>query len=87
MKDNKLFYNDEITRERLETLIGNRSWKFDVPGFVTHSDVKYIIKNEFILPQNSMLNGKTQMDAENYYIQSGDMKDPLKLVRLLKHSS
>ena len=34
-----------------------------------------VIKNDYILPQNSYLNGSTRMDAENYYIQAGDLLD------------
>ena len=47
------------------------------------NDLKYLINNNFILPKSGMLNGKIQMDAENYYAQSGDMKDFEKLISSL----
>jgi ABC-type enterochelin transport system substrate-binding protein len=38
-------------------------------------DFKQIISNKLVLPQNALLNGKIPMDAANYYMQSGDMRD------------
>ena len=34
-----------------------------------------MIEEEYILPQNSILNGKTKMDATNYYLQSGFFRE------------
>ena len=42
---------------------------------MTHNTMKWIIKNQRILPKNSLLNGKIRMDAENYYVETGDLKD------------
>jgi len=36
---------------------------------------KQIISNKIVLPQKALLNGKISMDAANYYIQSGDMRN------------
>lgn len=58
----------------------------DIPGYILHKDLIYIIENKYILPQKSFLNGKIKMDAENYYIQSGDMKNINELTTLLKQS-
>ena len=33
-----------------------------------------IISNKYILPQGALLNERTEMDATNYYVQSGDMR-------------
>ena len=44
----------------------------DIPGFVLHRQLVLAIKQKQILPQGSMLNGRTKMDAENYYILSND---------------
>jgi hypothetical protein len=72
---NRLFYSNDIEKETLFNLTINEEWYYDIAGCSSHNTIKYIIKNNYILPQNSLLNGKIKMDAENFYIQSGDMKD------------
>lgn len=80
---NSLYYN-EVNKGQLFTLIITQKWKYDIPGFVTNEDLIYAIKNDYIIKQGHMLNGKTKMDAENYYIQSGDMLNLNLLIELLK---
>ena len=36
-----------------------------------------------IIKKGEFLNGRTKMDAENYYIQAGDMKDIKELVNII----
>lgn len=50
-------------------------WSYDIPGFITHEDLCYVIKNEHIIKQGSILNGSTKIDADNYYVQTGDMRN------------
>jgi hypothetical protein len=38
-------------------------------------DLCYVIKNEHIIKQGSILNGSTKIDADNYYVQTGDMRN------------
>ncbi len=80
MISKRFLYSNEINKEELYSLIKSVIWEYDIVGYITNEDLKSIIANDFILPQNSMLNGKISMDAENYYIQSGDMKDFKQLV-------
>ncbi len=80
MKRNKLFYENSIDRDRLWNIINSERWEYDIAGYISHDDLIQLIKNDFILPQGSTLNVTTKMDAENYYIQSGDMKDFRKLI-------
>lgn len=61
-------------------IIGNK-WTYDCPGYINHDELVYIIRNRFKLPKNSTLNGKTRMDADNYYIQSGDLNSIDKFLR------
>ena len=75
MSSNKLLYSNQIDKTTLLNIILAKKWEYDIVGYITNDDLKYIIKNNFILPKNSLLNGKIKMDAENYYVQSGDMKD------------
>ena len=74
LRRNRLLFSDTVDVEQLYSIVCNNIWEYDIPGFVTLEDLKYVIRNGFILPQSSMLNGRTKMDAENYYIQSGDMR-------------
>lgn len=71
----KIFYSNEIKKDRLTKIIYKQKWFFDFAGFCSDKTIKHIIKHQYILPQNSLLNGKIHMDAENYYVQSGDLKD------------
>ena len=65
---------DSFKRDNLIKNILSSKWYFDIGGWCSHKTLKYIIKNNYILLQNSLLNGKTKMDAENYYIQCGSLK-------------
>lgn len=80
MKKNKLLYSDEISKETLLGIITNETWGYDIPGFVTKDELIYIIQNEYIIPQDALLNGRISMDASNYYIQSGDMHNIQELI-------
>jgi len=74
------YYNSNVVeKENLEKILFNEIWKYDIPGFISNQQLIEIIRSKDILPQNSLLNGKIRMDAENYYIQSGDMIDLLKI--------
>lgn len=75
LTSNRLFYSNDIEKETLLNLIIDKQWFYDIAGSCSSDTIRYIIKNNYILPQNSLLNGKTKMDAENYYIQSGDLKN------------
>lgn len=81
MKRNRFLYSDSINEATLKEIIMSESWTFDIPGYVTREDLIQIINEGFILPRGSMLNGKTRMDASNYYIQSGDMRDLNSFIR------
>lgn len=81
MSNNRLLYSNDIDKKELYSLIKSEIWEYDIAGYITNEDLKYLINNSFILPQKSLLNGKIPMDAENYYVQSGDMKDFSKLIK------
>lgn len=84
MKQNRWLYSDNITENYLLNAIYEKDWSINIAGFITHEEfVNEVVREEFILPQNSMLNGRTQMDAENYYVQSGDMHVIEQLMQLL----
>lgn len=75
MKRNRFLYSDNIDESILREIILSEQWTFDIPGYVTRADLVHIINECYIIPRGAMLNGKTQMDASNYYIQAGDMRN------------
>lgn len=84
LKKERALYSNEVNIDELRSIILNEEWKYDIPGFVTNQDLINAIRSNHIIGQGQMLNGTTRMDAENYYIQSGDMKDLPDLISLLK---
>lgn len=83
MRKNRLLYSDNAEQDMLRNIILENDWEYDIPGFVTLDELKYIIRNGFIIPQGAFLNGKTKMDAENYYIQSGDMNSIKEFMKII----
>ena len=74
MKRLRLMYSNTLTMsvdEFKKTLLEEK-WAFDIPGYITHAELVNAINAPLILPQGAMLQGSTKMDAENYYVQSGD---------------
>ena len=68
-------FDQQNFKEDLKRYILNINWWYDIPGYMTHLTMRWIINKKRILPQNSLLNGKIRMDAENYYIEAGDLKE------------
>lgn len=75
MKKFRFLYSNNVEKSELENIILNENWKYDIPGFITNDDLKFAINNNYIINRGELLNGKTKMDATNYYVQTGDMKD------------
>ena len=72
MRQNRLLYQreDEVPddiKELLMEKICGEEWSYDFPGFIYHSELVKAIEERCVIPQNAMLNGKTKMDADNYY--------------------
>lgn len=78
LRKNRVLYNDTISQKELDKVVEDilsGNWSYDIPGFITHDDLVEAIRLKNILPQGSLLGKKTKMDATNYYIQSGDLRD------------
>lgn len=60
-------------REILIEKVRNNDWKYDFPGFIYYSELVKMIRERKIIPRGVQLNGSTEMDAENYYFQAGNM--------------
>ncbi len=75
LKKHKLFYSDSIDKEVLKKLINDQKWFYDFGGICSLKTIKHIIKKTYYIPQNGLLNGTIKMDASNYYIQCGNLKN------------
>jgi len=95
----RLITNDKLTKEEiiieekilLEKLFGiaededDFQYEYDIPGVISIDTLRYIIKENYILPKDEFLGSiGTPMDAENYYIQVGDFKDINQLIDKIK---
>ena len=73
LKKQSFLYSDLADKSILHKFISSAQWEFDIPGFITNKDLLFAINNKLIINKGEMLNGKTKMDASNYYIQAADM--------------
>ena len=73
------YLNNDIVLEDLRTLILGLEWEYDIPGYITNADLKSVIKNGLLIPKGALLNGVVKMDAENYYVQAGDLRSIIEL--------
>lgn len=86
MKEKSLLNSEHIEKGRLKELIHSVEWKYDIAGYITKKDFVRLIEKEYVISKGAVLNGKTVMDAENYYVQAGDMRRGEELIkRLLKY--
>ncbi len=74
LKQNRLLYSDFIKRKDLHCLLIKHAWSYNYVGYITKNDLIHVICNKYTLPKGALLNGSTLMDAENYYVQAGDMR-------------
>lgn len=70
--------------ESFAEIISKTDFYFDIPGAISAKTMTYLIDSKCIIEKNEILNGKTIMDADNYYIQSDDLKSFENLVEALK---
>lgn len=76
MREHELLYADVEDAGVLRETILSERWRVNLTGYITGEKlIDEIIEAGLVLPQNSMLNRYTRMDAENYYVQAGDMHE------------
>lgn len=75
LRHERLLYSSQIDKNRLFQICCSQKWEYDYAGYITRDDLIHIIRNGYVLPKNSMLNGKTAMDAENFYVQAADLHE------------
>lgn len=77
MRKERILYSKYAQREKLANMILNRNinWSYDIPGFITHKDLCKVINEKYIIEQGAILNERTPIDANNYYVQAGCMRN------------
>lgn len=74
LKSKRLFFDDTLSPKTvLLDIINCQQWLFDIAGYITNLLLIDIISRNQIIAKNGTINTYTKMDAENYYIESGDM--------------
>lgn len=84
LRDARLLNQNVANYDLLKHLLVARQWSYQCVGYITRDDLRYIIENEYVIPRNAMLNGRVRMDADNYYVQAGDMRDMRSLEELFQ---
>lgn len=81
---NKLWlYVDQVDKTQLKSEIEKAIWTYDCAGYISHDNLKQLIKDGFIICKGGTLNKSIPIDADNYYVQAGDMPDINELLREL----
>ena len=76
MREKGLLHTDSADIKILREIILSERWRVNLAGYITGEElIDEVIEPGHILPQNSTLNRYTHMDAENYYVQAGDMHE------------
>ncbi len=84
MKNNRWLFSSSISKSELWSQVQQITWTYDYAGYITQDHLKQIIRERYILPKGVLLNGSTKIDADNYYIQAGDMPDVKELISELQ---
>lgn len=79
LRQNRLLYSDKIEKETLRKILISEDWTYDCPGYITNDELKSVIRHNQVIYKGSMLNGKTSIDADNYYVQAACLNDIKKL--------
>lgn len=65
---------NEVSLPDLSAHLMSLDWEYDMPGYINNEDLANIIEMKFKIPKGALLNGVVRMDAENYYVQAGDLR-------------
>ena len=73
LKQHKMLYSDKIGKDSLRKILIAEDWTYDCPGYITNDELKSVIRHNQAIYKDSLLNGKTRIDADNYYVQACSM--------------
>ncbi|OCA86020.1 hypothetical protein A8F94_14345 [Bacillus sp. FJAT-27225] len=75
---NRLYFNNTASEEKLKGLISEYEYTFDIPGYMSRRTLIEMIRRNYFIPKGAYLNKiykKNLIDANNYYIQTGNLKN------------
>lgn len=72
LKSQRKFFS-HLTQQEVVDLIENYEVKFDLPGVATREMLIEAIEEDQVVYQNEYISKFTEIQADNYYIQSGDL--------------
>lgn len=84
LRELKLGGKTKVSFMELQSHLLPLEWEYDIPGYITNADLVYVINKGFVIPKGALLNHSVRMDAENYYIQAGDLRPVSALLRELE---
>ncbi|MCK6208354.1 hypothetical protein KZX50_23250 [Bacillus infantis] len=76
LRGNRLYFNDTCDRNTLKELILAQEFTYDIPGYMTRNNLVQLIERDYFIPQGAYLNRmgrNNRMDADNYYMQAGNL--------------
>lgn len=81
----KLTKDMELDKERIKQLVFAPNFQFEVTGYLSKNEIKYLDETNQILEEGSIVNGNKRLENEYYYCQAGDLNNPKLLVDLIKY--
>lgn len=76
MKEHGLLYLDCADPDDIWDAVSSERWRVNIAGYVSGEElVDGAIRAGHMIPRNSRLDTYTVMDADNYYVQAGDLHD------------
>lgn len=76
LRGNRFYFNDACDRDVLKELIMTQKYTYDIPGYMTRKNLVQLIERNYFIPQGAYLNRisrNNRMDADNYYLQAGNL--------------
>lgn len=75
LRRRKLLYSDSCPQTILKWTVAPLSqFRYQVLGAVDQSVIRAAVRERQLIPQGAMLNGRTRIDADNYYLQVCDFR-------------
>lgn len=67
--------HEAITYEELKNLLFSKTIRSEISGVLSYNDfVNQIIHYKYIIKKGDLLNGKLEMDADNYYVHAAELE-------------
>ena len=76
----KLQRRQEVSLAEFKSHLSKYDWEYDIPGYITNFDLIDVIGKGFKIPKGALLNHSVKMDAENFYVQAGDLRPAENLI-------